>query len=110
MNLSKYYLDGVKYVIKYYCNELGIIVFCYYLNEQWMTIKQIENIVQLHLYRYETTQPNQTEKIKEKPNKILDKNIQREKYAYGQIRFGGKIPQPKEKIWLVGCFCTGHAR
>ena len=42
--------------------------------------------------------------------KYLVKNIQREKYAYGQIRFGGKIPQPKEKIWLVGCFCTGHAR
>ena len=33
MNLLKYYLDGVKYIIKYYWNELDTIVFCYYLNE-----------------------------------------------------------------------------
>ena len=32
-NLLKYYLDGVKYIIKYYRNELDIMVFCYYLNE-----------------------------------------------------------------------------
>ena len=32
-NLLKYYLDGVKYIIKYYWNELDTMVFCYYLNE-----------------------------------------------------------------------------
>ena len=33
MNLLKYYLDGVKHIIKYYWNELDTIVLCYYLNE-----------------------------------------------------------------------------
>ena len=32
-NLLKYYLDGVKYIIEYYCNKLGTTVFGYYLNE-----------------------------------------------------------------------------
>ena len=32
-NLLEYYLDGVKYIIEYICNKLGITVFGYYLNE-----------------------------------------------------------------------------
>ena len=27
------YLDGVKYTIEYYWNELDTVAFCYYLNE-----------------------------------------------------------------------------
>ena len=33
INWLKLYLDGVKYIIKYYWNELDTIVFYYYLQE-----------------------------------------------------------------------------